>query len=180
MTCSRRTTVSHRNRDGRYIRYEKKNALQKTPCAPTIMRRVKSFGFLIAIKVMRCILSFSASSRRVSIHRPSFSIFRRDRKCRSIPPTIPGTPATVSRKIIRNIQSFSVIWTGFGAFSTVTSFFPFARSINQNQQGCEYTIGVLISTEEIESCTEEFNRCERNVFTKRTCLVMANLILVCI
>jgi hypothetical protein len=50
-------------------------------------------------KVMRCILSFSASSRRVWIQPWSLSILRRDCRCRIIPPANPGTPATVSRKI---------------------------------------------------------------------------------
>ena len=54
-------------------------------------------GLAIWTKVIKCILSFSASSKRVLIHPLSSSIFLNDFKWISIPATIPGTAATVSR-----------------------------------------------------------------------------------
>ncbi|GER26763.1 ACC synthase 1 [Striga asiatica] len=48
---------------------------------------------------MRCMRSFSASSSRALIQPPLCSNFRRDLRWRSMPPTIPGTAATVSRSI---------------------------------------------------------------------------------
>ncbi len=48
------------------------------------------------MSVMRCMRSFSASSRRHLIQPPLSSKRLRDLKCSNIPPTMPGTAATVS------------------------------------------------------------------------------------
>uniref|UniRef100_A0A0A9A0R0 Aox1 n=1 Tax=Arundo donax TaxID=35708 RepID=A0A0A9A0R0_ARUDO len=53
------------------------------------------------MKVMRCMRSFSASSSSVRIQPPLCSKRRSERRWSSMPPTIPGTAATVSSIIAR-------------------------------------------------------------------------------
>eukprot|EP00249_Psilotum_nudum_P004357 c17873_g1_i1 orf=17-241(+) len=72
------------------------------PCTATTNARSYQRGLATSIKVMRCIRSFSASSSRALIHPPLCSILLNDLKCSNIPPTIPGTAATVSNIMARH------------------------------------------------------------------------------
>ena len=63
---------------------------------------VYTFGLVISMKNIRCILSFSASARSSLIIGP-YPVFicLRLVRCIHIPATMPGTPATVSRTTAR-------------------------------------------------------------------------------
>lgn len=126
-----------------------KNPLKNTPWAPRTIMRMKRPGFASFIKVRRCIRSLYASSRRVSIlskhelascsvgcnglhyHPLSLFIRRRLLRCLNIPPTMPGTPATLSKKMNRVSHFLSVIlnlgsasWPGLGCRYPVTVSIP--------------------------------------------------------
>lgn len=58
-------------------------------------------GSHIFIKVRRCMRSLYDSSHSVSIQPLSRRRSRSERKCRSMPATLPGTPAMDSRKMNR-------------------------------------------------------------------------------
>ena len=58
------------------------------------------------MKVIKCILSFSASSNRVLIQPLSSLILLKDLRCINIPPTIPGTAATVSPRTAHRIVGY--------------------------------------------------------------------------
>lgn len=73
---------------------------------PDLNRVVGSF---IYMNVNKWTLSFSASSTKVWIQLLSLSIYLRDLKCLCIPPAKPGTPATVSKKMILSTHFFSEI-----------------------------------------------------------------------
>lgn len=64
-------------------------------------------GSFTYINVNKCTLSFSASSTKVCIQLLSLSIYLKDLKCLCIPPAKPGTPATVSKKMILLTHLFS-------------------------------------------------------------------------
>jgi len=70
--------------------------------------------------------SLKASSRRLSIQPLSLFNLRRLWRCRSIPPTIPGTPATLSKKIILTSHFLSVI-TALWSFPC--GLYPVALSV---------------------------------------------------
>jgi hypothetical protein len=70
-------------------------------------------GFLNDTNVMRCILSFSASSRSVCIHPPSSCIRLRERKWRNIPAAMPGTPACMHVYAICDMYIHSMMHVGW-------------------------------------------------------------------
>nr|GMD11221.1 hypothetical protein Iba_chr06fCG1870 [Ipomoea batatas] len=101
--------------------------------------------------VIRCILSFSASSSNALIQPPLCSNLRRDLRCRSIPPTIPGTAATVSSIIARHpyrlctkisvgiLRSFTVLKANlsmnvFGTWCLVRSIDTSARYVSHGMK----------------------------------------------
>jgi hypothetical protein len=68
---------------------------------PRTINRMNHPGSAIFRNVRRCILSLKLSSRRVSIQPLSLFIRLMECRCRSMPATIPGTPATDSRNTFR-------------------------------------------------------------------------------
>lgn len=112
------------------MRYARENPLKNTHWAPRTMKRIDRPGSASLRKVRRCIRSLYASSRSVSIllsvrsllgpwvclelcstayHPLSLRILRMLFRCRSIPATIPGTPATLSKKMNLVIHFSSVM-----------------------------------------------------------------------
>ena len=77
------------------------------PCPAITITLKNGPGFLSAKAVRRCILSFSASSRSVWIHPWSLFMDLKEERCLFMAAIIPGTPATVSRKMILVSHFFS-------------------------------------------------------------------------
>ena len=85
---------------------------KNTPCAKNMQLLNNGPGYFSSRAVNKCMRSFYASSSRWWIQPLSCYIVLRDLRCRLIPPMRPGTPATVSRNIIRFSHSFSPIFFG--------------------------------------------------------------------
>ena len=74
------------------IRYARKNPAVKTYWVQTTPNRKTGPGFLSCKNVIKCILSFSASSSNVWIQPWSLCIRRSEWRCRTIAAVNPGTP----------------------------------------------------------------------------------------
>lgn len=73
-------------------RYARKNPAVKTYWVQTTPNRKTGPGFLSCRNVIKCILSFSASSSNVWIQPWSLCIRRSEWRCRTIAAVNPGTP----------------------------------------------------------------------------------------